>query len=144
MLQIKKLKSLNTVQISFVISIIVYQEVGCKYFNISCRLEIIKKKILIDHHYNTLDRIYWYPHKWQNLLNFLQGVTSIFTNHIHSMMVRYCFHRCLSVHTCGVGGYPSQIRMGGTPVRWAPPSQVRMGGYPSQEGTHLVYPLARL
>ena len=55
MLQIKKLKSLNIVRISFVVSIIVYQEVGCKYFNISCRLENIKKKFLIDaqHYYWT-------------------------------------------------------------------------------------------
>ena len=32
------------------------------------------KYFLIDRHYKTLDRIYWFPRKWQNLLNFLQGV----------------------------------------------------------------------
>ena len=31
------------------------------------------KYFLIDHHCKTLERIYWYPRKWQNLLNFLQG-----------------------------------------------------------------------
>ena len=30
------------------------------------------KYFLTDRHYETLDRIYWYPRKWQNLLNFLQ------------------------------------------------------------------------
>ena len=29
---------------------------------------------LIDHHCKTLDRIYWYPRKWQNWLNFLYRV----------------------------------------------------------------------
>ena len=32
------------------------------------------KYFLIDHHCKTLDRLYWDPRKWQNFLNFLQGV----------------------------------------------------------------------
>ena len=90
MLQFKKLKSLNIAQISFVISVIVYQEVGCKYFNISCRLENIKKKILIDAHTNTEHRIYWSPRKWQNFLNFLQGVSATL---ITSLLWHWTSHR---------------------------------------------------
>ena len=73
MLEIKILKCLNVAWISFIISTILYQEVSCKYIHIFCRLENIKK-ILIDAHTKTEDRIYWYPRKWTNLLNFLQGV----------------------------------------------------------------------
>ena len=39
---------------------------------------------------------------------------------------RYCFHRCLSVHTCGLGG-SSQVRMGGTP-------------FPGQDGGGTPFP----
>ena len=38
------------------------------------------KYFIIDHHYKTLDWIYWYPCKWQNLLNFLQGVIEVVTS----------------------------------------------------------------
>ena len=71
MLEIKILKCLNVAQISFIISTVVYQEVSCKYFHIFCRLENLKKKIFIDAHTKIEDRIYWYPRKWKNLLNFL-------------------------------------------------------------------------
>ena len=74
MLEIKILKCINVAWIPFIISTIVYQEVSCKYFHIFCRLENIFKKILIDAHTKMEDRIYWYPCKWTDLLNFLQGV----------------------------------------------------------------------
>ena len=39
------------------------------------------KCFLIDHHYKTLDRIYWYPRKWQNLLNFVyRGTSRLYSN----------------------------------------------------------------
>ena len=79
---------------------------------------------------------------------------SVITDRVRSTTVRYCFHRCLSVHTSG--GYPSQ---GGTHLGYHPPlarsgwgpqpggthlgyprGQVRMGGYPSQGGTCPGYP----
>ena len=74
MLEIKMLKCLNVARLSFILSVIVYQEVSWKYIHIFCTLEKLKKKFLIDAHAKTVDRIYWTPRKWQNLLLFLQGV----------------------------------------------------------------------
>ena len=73
MLEIKILKCLNVARLSFILSIIVYQEVSWKYIHIFCTLEKLKKNFLIDAHTNTGVRIYWHPRKWQNLLLFLQG-----------------------------------------------------------------------
>ena len=62
------------------------------------------------------------------------------TAHVHSMMGRYCFHRCLSVIICGgtqsqvwVGGTPSQVWGGTMSQVWGhTPSQVWVGGTLSQ------------
>ena len=58
----------------------------------------------------------------------------IFTDRVRSTTVRYCFHRCLSVHTWrGVpqpgpdGGYPN---VGIPPAKVGTPGQVQMGGTP--------------
>ena len=77
MLEIKILKCLNVARISFILSIIVYQEVSWKYIHIFCTLEKLKKKILIDAHTNTGVRIYWHARFRQKLVIFLQGVFSL-------------------------------------------------------------------
>ena len=92
------------------------------------------------------------------------------TDRVRSTTVRYCFHRCLSVHTSG--GYPGQVQLGGTPARscrggvphlgylppirpgrgypcWeVPPPQVPCqiwpGGTPAGGYPHLRYPLSDL
>ena len=82
MLEIKILKCLNVARISFILSIIVYQEVSWKYIHIFCTLEKLKKKFLIDAHTNTGVRIYWHARFRQKLVIFLQGAmeeTSIIT-----------------------------------------------------------------
>ena len=78
MLEIKILKCLNVAQISFILSIIVYQEVSWKYIHIFCTLEKLKKKFPIDAHTNTGVRIYWHARFRQKLVIFLQGDTVIF------------------------------------------------------------------
>ena len=45
--------------------------------------------------------------------------TFLITDRVCSTTLRYCFHRCLSVHTWG-GGYSGQVQLGGYPP-WVPP-----------------------
>ena len=53
------------------------------------------------------------------------------TDRVRSTMVRYCFHRCLSVHTWG--GYPGQVQMvGGVP--WVSPGQGSGPPHPRLDG----------
>ena len=67
----------------------------------------------------------------------LYTVTGLITAHVRSTTGRYCFHRCLSVHTRGEGipqgRYPSPSKVG-TPLRskvgTPPPSKV---GTPSPQ-----------
>ena len=73
MLEIKILKCLNVARLSFILSIIVYQEVSWKYIHIFCTLEKLKKNFLIDAHTNTGVRIYWHARFRQKLVIFLQG-----------------------------------------------------------------------
>ena len=72
-------------------------------------------------------------------------VDNIFTDRVRSTTVRYCFHRCLSVHTSG-GGTPARSSWGrGTPARsswgvtlpggtppWVPPIKPGQGGTPAR------------
>ena len=62
-----------------------------------------------------------------------------FTDRVRSTTVRYCFHRCLSLHTSGEGGTPARSSQEGVPqpsparghLPRVPHGQVRMGGTPA-------------